>query len=83
MKRWSVQDAKSRFSELVDTCLTSGPQLVTRRGTEAAVLVSFDEWKRLTSARRPNLKDWLLADEPRFELPKRRKLRRRPPSTFD
>ena len=35
-------DAKARFSELLETCLREGPQLVTRRGADAAVLVT--EW---------------------------------------
>jgi antitoxin Phd len=84
VKHWAVQDAKARFSELVDTCLKDGPQVVTRRGSETAVLLSFDEWKRLTLTQRPNLKDLLLADHPRFELPRRRrKVRHRTPPVFD
>jgi prevent-host-death family protein len=43
MKQWAVQDAKARFSELLETCLREGPQLVTKRGTEAAVLVPAKE----------------------------------------
>jgi toxin FitB len=39
MKVWPVQDAKARFSEFLDACLSEGPQMVTRRGAEAAVLV--------------------------------------------
>ena len=39
MHTWPVQDAKARFSELLDACLVEGPQMVTRRGAEAAVLV--------------------------------------------
>ena len=46
-KTWQVQDAKARFSELLKTSLTEGPQIVTRRGVEAAVLVPIDEWRRL------------------------------------
>src|SRR6218665_2762894 len=38
MKSWPVQDAKARFSEFLDACLADGPQIVTKRGTEAAVL---------------------------------------------
>ena len=38
MSTWPVQDAKARFSEFLDACLAEGPQLVTRRGAEAAVL---------------------------------------------
>jgi prevent-host-death family protein len=33
MKFWPAQDAKARFSELLDTCQREGPQLVSRRGT--------------------------------------------------
>ena len=47
MHTWPVQDAKARFSEFLDACLADGPQMVTRRGVEAAVLVPVDEWRRL------------------------------------
>ncbi len=38
MKTWPEQDAKARFSEFLGASLTEGPQVVTRRGVEAAVL---------------------------------------------
>jgi len=44
MASWPVQDAKARFSELLDTTLREGPQIVTRRGKEEAVVVPIDEW---------------------------------------
>jgi len=66
---WPVQDAKARFSELLDTCLNEGPQVVTRRGAEAAVLVSVREWQRLQYAGRPTLKSLLLSDEARGDIP--------------
>lgn len=69
MHTWAVQDAKAKFSEFLDACLSEGPQVVTRRGTEAAVLVSVDEWKRLQAGARPSLKQLLLSEESRFELP--------------
>lgn len=69
MTQWPVQDAKARFSELLDTCLAQGPQVVTRRGREAAVLVPIEQWQALQRAGRPSLKELLLADEPRSELP--------------
>lgn len=68
MHTWPVQDAKARFSEFLDACLTEGPQLVTKRGTEAAVLIPVQEWRRLQSAARPSLKQLLLADNARTEL---------------
>jgi len=84
MKAWPVQDAKARFSELLETCLREGPQLVTRRGEKAAVLVPAEEWENLNRARQPTLKELLLADSPRGELniPPRGRLRRRRPPTF-
>ncbi|WP_310463796.1 type II toxin-antitoxin system Phd/YefM family antitoxin [Sphaerotilus sp.] len=68
MHAWPVQDAKARFSEFLDACLLEGPQMVTRRGTEAAVLVPVQEWRRLQSAARPSLKQLLLSDQARADL---------------
>lgn len=80
---WADQDAKARFSEFLDTCLKEGPQIVTRRGTEAAVLVPVEEWHRLTQAARPSLKQLLLSDKARMDLPlpKRGLGQRRPPAS--
>lgn len=81
MKAWPVQDAKARFSEFLDCCLKDGPQLVTRRGSEAAVLVPVEQWRQLQQAARPSVKELLLADTPRFdlELPPRGQWRWRSP----
>ena len=46
-KTWQVQDAKARFSELIETSLAEGPQIVTKRRVETAVLVAIDEWRRM------------------------------------
>jgi len=85
MKAWPVQDAKAKFSEMLETCLREGPQMVTRRGQEAAVLVPIEEWERLAKANRPTLKELLLADYARTDdlVPPRRKWRRRRPIVFD
>ncbi len=79
MQTWAVQDAKSRFSEFLDACLARGPQVVTRRGAEAAVLVPVDVWRRLQAAAKPSLKDLLLSDRGRGDLvlPERGQARRR------
>ena len=79
MQTWPVQDAKARFSEFLETCMAQGPQIVTRRGAEAAVLVPVDEWRRLQAAARPSLKQLLLSDEARIDLltPDRGHARRR------
>lgn len=68
MNIWPVQDAKARFSEFLDACLAEGPQMVTKRGTEAAVLVPVQEWRRLQAAAKPSLKALLLSTEARAEL---------------
>jgi antitoxin Phd len=84
-RRWPVQDAKARFSEFLEASLKEGPQIVTRRGIEAAVLVPFEEWRRLQGSARPTLKELLLAETPRAEIqvPPRRRLRRRTPQALE
>jgi antitoxin Phd len=78
MKAWPVQDAQVRFSELLETCLREGPQLVTRRGKDAAVLVPAAQWQRLAELHKPTLKELLLTDLARTNelVPPRRKWRR-------
>ncbi|MBK6972928.1 MAG: type II toxin-antitoxin system Phd/YefM family antitoxin [Sterolibacteriaceae bacterium] len=84
MDTWPVQDAKARFSEFLEACIANGPQMVTRRGTEAAVLVPVDEWRRLQAAARPSLKQLLLSDLGRtdFLTAPRRVARRRKLARF-
>ena len=67
MKTWPVQDAKARFSEFLDACLSEGPQVVTRRGAEAAVLVPVSQWQQMQSVARPSLKELLLCDDARTQ----------------
>lgn len=45
---WQLQDAKSKFSEMIDRALTQGAQIVTRRGKKTVVVMPFDEYERLT-----------------------------------
>lgn len=79
MHAWPVQDAKARFSELLNACVSEGPQVVTRRGAETAVLVPIAEWNRLSNAARPSLKALLLSSEARsgLVLPQRGRAKRR------
>jgi antitoxin Phd len=78
---WPVYDAKARFSELLETTLKEGPQIVTRRGVETAILVPIDEWKRLNARKRPSPVDVLLdPDGPRdLNIPPRGIFRLRQP----
>lgn len=79
MKTWPIQDAKARFSEFLEACIADGPQMVTKRGAEAAVLVPIEQWRRLQVAARPTLKQLLLSDTARTETltPPRSAVRRR------
>ena len=77
--RWSAQQARLRFSEFLQACETAGPQIVTQRGVETAVLVPIEYWRKLEKSTKPNLKDLLLAPEagtgeltpPRVKPPRR------------
>ena len=84
-KTWPVQDAKARFSEFLDTALAEGPQIVTKRGVETAVLLPIEQWRRLERMTRPDLKELLLAREGRTEelTPPHRQHRHRIPSAVE
>lgn len=56
---WQLQQAKARFSSLVQAAIDAGPQTVTRRGKPAVVVVSADEFERMRE-RTPTLKELLL-----------------------
>ena len=56
---WKLQDAKAKFSKIVEDALKIGPQYVTRRGQKAVVVVSVDEYEDLISSK-PSFKDFLL-----------------------
>lgn len=74
---WTLQDAKNRFSAVVEAARRGRPQLVTRRREPAVVVLSYDEYARLRELEEratPSFVDHLLAmptdDEPfeRLEL---------------
>ncbi len=84
-KTWKVQDAKARFSEFLEASLVEGPQIVTKRGVETAVLLPIEQWERLERMTRPDLKELLLSSEVRTEdlTPSRGALRLRKPPALD
>ena len=73
MTEWQLQDAKNRFSAVVDAAVAGDPQRVTRRGKPAVVVLAVDEYERLRhleKARAPTFADLLLAmpqDDEEFE----------------
>ncbi len=52
MAKWSLQDAKNRFSEVV-TAARRSPQTVTKHGKRAVVIVDADAYDRLTTKEKP------------------------------
>ena len=46
---WQLQEAKNKLSEVVDEAMQSGPQLITRRGVEAAVVISFADYRKMVA----------------------------------
>ncbi len=55
MERWKLEDAKARLSEVVRRAETLGPQLVTVRGREAAVILAPEQYKRLLPKQKDEL----------------------------
>jgi antitoxin Phd len=63
---WKLQDAKAKFSKIVDNAMKTGPQFVTRRGEKAVVIVSVEDYEEFVS-NKPSFKDFLL-NCPKFEI---------------
>ena len=64
MTEWSLQDAKNRFSAVVDAAVGGDPQRVTRRGKPAVVVVAVEEYERLRhleKAKAPTFAELLLS----------------------
>lgn len=49
--RWQLQEAKNKFSEVIKAALQHGPQVITRRGVNTAVLLSYDDYRKLRLSR--------------------------------
>lgn len=84
MNKWQLQDAKARFSELIEDTLAKGPQIVTRRGIDTAVVVSVEEWRKLKDEKQLTWKDVLLGDgRGEFPLATRGTVKSRTPPVLD
>ncbi|MBB5064622.1 type II toxin-antitoxin system Phd/YefM family antitoxin [Granulicella mallensis] len=88
MASWQLQEAKAKFSEVIDTAEKKGPQIVTRHGVETAVIVPINQWKQLlknqnslanrderTEQQRRDDFLALLRSAPDFEIPDRHRER--------
>ena len=65
MATWQVQQAKARFTEVIQEAITSGPQIITRHGSERAVVLSIEEYRTLTK-QKPDIVAFLLGG-PKFD----------------
>jgi len=72
-RRWQLQEAKNRLSEVVRLAQSEGPQTITVRGTDAVVVVSMDEYNRSQGEQMANpsddgsLHEWFRAWARRFD----------------
>ena len=72
-KQWSLQDAKNKFSAVVDAAQQGKAQVITRRGIPSAVVLSmeeFEKFQRYEAAKTPSFIDHLLSipvDDGEFE----------------
>lgn len=57
LKKWKLQDAKNRFSEVVETAIKEGPQEITRHGEHAVVVISYALYQELNRPKQ-NLVDF-------------------------
>jgi antitoxin Phd len=47
IRTWQLQEAKNKLSRVIDNAINSGPQIITRRGVEVAIVLSYEEYKRM------------------------------------
>ncbi len=59
-KAWKLQDAKAQFSKVVEDAITKGPQIVTRYGEAAVVIMGVEQYEELVS-NRPSFTEFLLS----------------------
>ena len=49
---WQLQEAKSKFSQMVDEATRRGPQVITRRGLEVAIVLSYEDYRKLLASQK-------------------------------
>ncbi len=55
---WQLQEAKNRLSEVVDRALQEGPQIITRRGVETAVVLAASDYRKTVQRPKTSLVDF-------------------------
>jgi len=59
MAVWQIQEAKTRFSQMIEEANSNGPQIITKHGSDKAVVLSMADYRALT-AHKPDFKEYLL-----------------------
>ena len=57
IQTWQLQEAKNKLSQVIDNAINSGPQIITRRGIEVAIVLSYAEYRK-TLVSRGSLSDF-------------------------
>ena len=57
LRSWQVQEAKNKFSAVIDEALTEGPQIITRHGKEVAIVLSYEAYRKMVASR-PKLSEF-------------------------
>ena len=50
---WQLQEAKNKLSEVVEEAISHGPQVITKRGVEAVVVLSYAEYRKMILRQKP------------------------------
>src|SRR5207245_10863071 len=59
-KKWQLQDAKNRFSEVVEEALHHGPQTVTRHGEETVIVLSIKDYWKLSGRPKESFAEFMM-----------------------
>ena len=51
MRRWQLQEAKNKFSRVVENAVNDGPQIITKHGVEVAIVISFADYQKMIATR--------------------------------
>jgi prevent-host-death family protein len=80
MGTWQLQEAKAKLSEVIKTAKKDGPQIISQRGVNSAVVLPFDEWERSQQPKGQSILEILRSGPPGdLPLPRRNSWRMRKP----
>ncbi|MFL7790651.1 MAG: type II toxin-antitoxin system Phd/YefM family antitoxin [Anaerolineae bacterium] len=51
IRSWQLQEAKNKLSRVVDSAVNDGPQIITKRGVEVAIVISYAEYQKMIASR--------------------------------